>query len=140
MSRPALAISALLLLLAVALAAGQLMQKQGPPPPTFYRDVMPILQNHCQRCHRPGEIGPMPLVTYKQVRFQARKIALKVRTKQMPPWLADPCCGHFSNDPSLTQQQIDTLVAWANAGVPEGDRRDAPPPPNFTEGWNIPKP
>src|ERR1700758_2964934 len=108
--------------------------------PSFYRDVLPILQNHCQRCHRLGEIGPMPLVTYKQVRFQARKIALKVRTKQMPPWFADPCCGHFSNDPSLTPQQIDTLVAWANAGVPEGDRRDAPPPPNFTEGWNIPKP
>jgi hypothetical protein len=140
MSRPALAISASLLLLAVALAAGQLMQNQRPAPPTFYRDVLPILQDHCQRCHRLGEIGPMPLVTYKQVRFQARKIAQKVRTKQMPPWFADPCCGHFSDDPSLTQQQIDTLVAWAEASAPEGDPRDAPPPPNFIEGWNIPKP
>lgn len=108
--------------------------------PTFYRDVLPILQDHCQRCHRLGEIGPMPLVTYKQVRFQARKIETKVRTKQMPPWFADPCCGHFSDDPSLTIQQIGTLVAWAEASAPEGDPRDAPPPPNFTEGWNIPKP
>src|ERR1700758_3220322 len=134
MSRPALAISALLLLLAVALAAGQLMQNQGPPPPTFYRDVLPILQDHCQRCHRLGEIGPMPLVSYKLVRFQARNIANKVRTKQMPPWFADPCCGHFSDDPSLTEQQIATLVAWAEASAPEGDPHEAPPPPNFTEG------
>ena len=140
MSRPALAISALVLLLAVALAAGQLTQNQRPTPPTFYRDVMPILQDHCQRCHRLGEIGPMPLVTYKQVRFQAHKIAQKVRTKQMPPWFADPCCGHFSDNPSLTVRQIDTLVAWADAGAPEGDPHDAPPPPSFTEGWNIAKP
>jgi hypothetical protein len=82
----------------------------------------------------------MPLVTYKQVRFQARKIANKVRTRQMPPWFADPCCGHFSDDPSLNDQQIATLVAWADAGAPEGDPRDAPPQPSFTEGWNIPKP
>lgn len=140
MSRLALAISALVLLLAVALAAGPLTQNPRRTPPTFYRDIMPILQDHCQRCHRLGEIGPMPLVTYKQVRFQAYKIAQKVRTKQMPPWFADPCCGHFSDDPSLTVQQIDTLVAWADAGAPEGDPHDALPPPNFTEGWNIAKP
>ena len=136
----AFATLASVLFLAVALAAGQLTQNQSSTPPTFYRDVQPILQDHCQRCHRLGEIGPMPLVAYKQVRFQARNIANKVRTKQMPPWFADPCCGHFSDDPSLTAQQIATLVAWADAGAPEGDPRDMPPPPNFNEGWNIPKP
>jgi hypothetical protein len=140
MSRTGLAIPASVLLLAVALAAGQLTQNQSSTPPTFYRDVQPILQDHCQRCHRLGEIGPMPLVAYKQVRFQARNIANKVRTKQMPPWFADPCCGHFSDDPSLTAQQIATLVAWAEANAPEGDPRDAPPQPSFTKGWNIPKP
>ena len=140
MGRLALAIPASVLFLTVAVSGGHLTRNQPSAPPTFYRDVLPILQDHCQRCHRLGEIGPMPLVTYKQVRFQARKIALKVRTKQMPPWFADPCCGHFSDDPSLTTQQIDTLMAWADAGAPEGDLHDAPPSPNFAEGWNIPKP
>jgi hypothetical protein len=139
MPRTAFATLASVLFLVVALTAGQLTQ-QSSTPPTFYRDVLPVFQDHCQRCHRLGEIGPMPLVAYKQVRFQARNIANKVRTKQMPPWFADPCCGHFSDDPSLTEQEIATLVTWAGAGAPEGDPRDAPPPPNYTEGWNIPKP
>jgi hypothetical protein len=124
------------LAVALALAAPEDPQKITPPP-TFYRDVLPILQDHCQACHRLGEIGPMPLVTYKQTRFQARKMADRARAKIMPPWFADPCCGHFSDDPSLTEQQIATLIAWAEANAPEGDPHDAPPPPHFTEGWNI---
>lgn len=139
MSCPGLTLPVSAVLLAVALGASQVAQNRAPTP-TFYRDVLPILQEHCQRCHRLGEIGPMPLVTYKQARFQARKLANKVRTKQMPPWFADPCCGHFSDDPSLTEQQVATIVAWAEASAPEGDSRDAPPPANFTEGWNIPQP
>jgi Copper type II ascorbate-dependent monooxygenase, C-terminal domain len=139
MARPDLAISASALFLAVALAAPQITQTQSAPP-TFYRDVLPILQDHCQTCHRLGEIGPMALVTYKQTRFQARKMADRVRAKIMPPWFADPCCGHFSDDPSLTEQQIATLIAWAEANAPEGDPRDAPPPAHFTEGWNIAPP
>lgn len=126
------------------LAATHGVQISGRPsaavPPTFYRDVLPILQQHCQQCHRLGEIGPMPLVTYKQTRFQARKMADRVRAKIMPPWFADPCCGHFSDDPSLTEQQIATLVAWAEANAPEGNSRDAPPAPHWTEGWNISPP
>ena len=120
--------------------APQAIRTQTSPFPTFYRDILPILQDHCQRCHRPGEIGPMPLVTYKQTRFQARKMATLVRAKIMPPWFADPCCGHFSDNPSLTEQQIATLVAWADAIAPEGDPRDAPPPPHFTKDWNIAQP
>ena len=139
MARPDPAISASALFLAVALAAPQITQTQSAPP-TFYRDVLPILQDHCQTCHRLGEIGPMPLVTYKQTRFQARKMADRVRAKIMPPWFADPCCGHFSDDPSLTEQQIATLIAWAEANAPEGDPRDGPPPAHFTEGWNIAPP
>jgi hypothetical protein len=108
--------------------------------PTFYRDVLPILQQHCQTCHRPGEIGPMPFVSYKQTRFQARKMANMVRTKSMPPWFADPCCGHFSDDPSLAEKQIATIAAWAEANAPVGDPQDAPPDPHFTEGWNIAQP
>lgn len=82
----------------------------------------------------------MPLETYAQTRPFATSIANAVRRKLMPPWFADPCCGHFSNDPSLTPEQIATLVAWAAVNAPAGDPRDAPPPPHWTEGWNIEKP
>ena len=108
--------------------------------PTFYRDVLPILQQHCQRCHREGEIGPMPLVTVDQARRWAGKIKEKVRSRQMPPWFADPAFGKFSDDPSLTDREIATLTAWADAFAPVGNSRDAPPSPHWTRGWNIPQP
>ena len=88
--------------------AGVFAMHASPQPalPTFYRDVLPILQQHCQRCHRPGEIAPMPLVTYEQSKSWARLIRDDVRSKRMPPWFADPCCGHFSDDPSLSEKEI----------------------------------
>jgi hypothetical protein len=109
-------------------------------PPTFYRDVLPILQNHCQACHRTGEIAPMPLITYAQTQPFARAIATSVRQKKMPPWFADPSVGHFSNDPSLTVQEIATLVSWADSNAPAGNSGDAPPPGQWTPGWLIPPP
>jgi hypothetical protein len=109
-------------------------------PPTFYRDVLPILQNHCQVCHRPGEIGPMPLVTYAQTKPFARAIATAVANKSMPPWFADPSVGHFSNDPSLTAQEIATLISWADSNSPAGDPSDAPSARIWTPGWIIPQP
>jgi hypothetical protein len=108
--------------------------------PTFYHDVLPIVQQHCQRCHRAGEIAPMPLVTYDQVRLYAPVIAKYVTERKMPPWFADPRFGHFANDPSLTSQEIATLVAWANANAPEGNSHDAPPLRHWTEGWSIAQP
>lgn len=109
-------------------------------PPTFYRDILPILQAHCQNCHRKGEIAPMPLVTYRQVKPFAAAIRNVTSKRIMPPWFADPCCGHFSNDPSLTPQQIAAISAWVGAGAPAGNRRDAPPPVRWTTGWNIAPP
>jgi len=88
--------------------------------PTFYKDVLPILQNKCQSCHRSGEAAPMPLVTYEQTRPWAGKIAAAVEMRMMPPWFADPRYGHFANDPSLSEQQIATIAAWAKAGAPAG--------------------
>jgi hypothetical protein len=102
--------------------------------------VLPILQQHCQRCHRPDEIAPFPLLTYEQARAKADKIAQVTHAKQMPPWFADPRFGHFADDPSLTPQQIETLSAWAQAGAPAGDPDDAPPPRQWAEGWTIPQP
>ena len=103
-------------------------QSEKTSPPTFYKDVVPILQNKCQSCHRSGEAAPMALVTYEQARPWARKMAAAVEMKMMPPWFADPRYGHFANDPSLSEEQIATIVAWAKAGAPAGDLRDAPAP------------
>jgi hypothetical protein len=108
--------------------------------PTFYRDVLPVLQQHCQSCHRAGEIGPMQLMSYAQTRPFGRAIADSAAKREMPPWFADPAVGHFSNDPSLTQQEIETLVHWADAGGPAGDPHAAPPPRQWPEGWTIPQP
>jgi hypothetical protein len=108
--------------------------------PSFYRDVLPILEQRCQGCHRVGEIGPMPLVTYDEARANARLIATTVTARKMPPWFADAQVGHFSNDPSLTQREIATLVAWAKSGARAGDPRDAPAAPQFARGWIIPQP
>jgi hypothetical protein len=107
---------------------------------TFYRDVLPILQQHCQSCHRPGEIAPMPFVTYAETRPFAAAIAADASARKMPPWFADPTVGHFANDPSLSPKEISTLAWWAAANAPEGNPADAPPPRHFAEGWNIPQP
>ncbi|SPE38500.1 conserved exported hypothetical protein [Candidatus Sulfopaludibacter sp. SbA3] len=107
---------------------------------TFNKDVLPILQNHCQECHRAGEIGKMPLMTYQQTRPWAAAIKESILLKKMPPWFADPHFGKFSNDRSLSKDELDTLTAWADGGAQEGAAKDAPPPRKFLEGWNIPTP
>jgi hypothetical protein len=107
------------------------------PEPTFYRDVLPILQKNCQSCHRPGEIGPMPLQTYEQARPWAKSIRQAVLTKKMPPWFADPHTGKYKNDRSLSQGDSAVLAAWAETGTREGNPKDAPKPVAFTDGWSI---
>src|SRR5437867_6981632 len=92
-----------------------------PESPTFNRDVLPILQRNCQTCHRPGEIGPMSLLTYADARPWARAIKEQVVTRSMPPWFADSDHGRFANDRRLSERDIRTIVDWVDAGVPEGD-------------------
>jgi hypothetical protein len=108
--------------------------------PTFNRDVMPIIQEHCQQCHRAGEIAPMPLTTYKETRPFAAAINEAVTLRKMPPWYADSHYGHFANDTSLSAQDVAVLSAWAKNGAPEGEPKDLPSPRQFTEGWNIRRP
>jgi hypothetical protein len=98
--------------------------------PTFSKDVSKILQQKCQQCHQPNSIAPMSLITFQETRPWARSIRQRVITRQMPPWHIDQSVGvrHFKNDMSLTDEQIDTLVRWVDAGAPEGDRKDLPAP------------
>jgi hypothetical protein len=118
---------------------------QGPGPgadrtPTFSHDVAPILYANCVTCHRAGEIAPMSLITYQESRPWARSIANKVRDGVMPPWHADAPAGTFSNERRLTAAEKDVLERWASAGAPEGDPKDLPARPSFTEGWRLGKP
>ncbi len=109
-------------------------------PPTYYKDVAPILAARCQGCHREGQIAPFALETYQQARQYAAAIAIAARDRSMPPWFADPCCGHFRNNPSLKLEEIATLEAWAQAHTPAGNPKDAPPARQWAKGWSIDPP
>ena len=122
---------------ALILAAGA---AQAQTAPTFYRDVLPVLQTRCQECHRTGEIGPMPLTTWRETRPWAKAIREAALTRRMPPWFADPHYGHFANDRSLTEAEMRTLSSWAEAGAPTGDPNDAPLTRRWPATWRIGKP
>src|SRR5262249_14966739 len=105
---------------------------------TFNKDVLPILQQNCQTCHRPGQPAPMSLLTYDSARPWAKAIKNAVLQRKMPPWFASPQYGHFTNDKSLKQADIDTIVKWVDGGAPQGDPKDAPAPIQFPDGgWMI---
>src|SRR5262245_1402644 len=107
---------------------------------TFTKDVAPIFFKQCAECHRAGEIAPFSTLSYKDVRPWAKSIREKVVNKEMPPWHADPNHGEWLNDRRLTERQIETIVAWVDGGAKEGDPKDLPPAPKFTEGWGIGQP
>lgn len=131
----------------LAITSGTLMARQGPATGpvgpdvqvTFHRDVEPIFQQACQSCHRPGQIGPMSLIEYRQVRPWARAIKDKVLKREMPPWFADPAHGSFANDRSLSTREIETIAKWVDGGAVEGDPAHAPAPVKWQpDGWAIP--
>ena len=109
-------------------------------PVTFAKDVAPIFNKACVECHRPTMFAPMSLTTFDDARPWARSIKQRVVSRVMPPWGADPAHGTFKNDPRLTQKEIDTIVAWVDAGAPKGDDKDLPPQPTFADGWTIGQP
>jgi mono/diheme cytochrome c family protein len=143
----------------MALAAGavtlQALAAANPPdamaanePVTFYEHVAPILKANCVSCHQPeganigSLVAPMPLVTYEDARPWARAIALKVRTREMPPWFADEPKGVFSNERGLTESEIQTIISWVAAGSPPGDKSKAPPASieKASGGYSLGKP
>src|SRR5207342_1786130 len=105
-----------------------------PAIPTYTRDVAPILYKNCTGCHRPGEIGPMALLTYSDVRPRVRAISTRVSAGTMPPWHADPASGEFLNDRRLSEKDKATILKWVENGAPEGDPKDLPPAPKYAEG------
>jgi peroxiredoxin len=107
---------------------------------TYAKHIAPILQSRCQECHRPGQIGPMPLLTYDDARDWSGMIREVVEQRRMPPWHADPRFGQFANDRSLTDKERETLLAWIDNGTPKGDEKDLPQPRQFVPGWTIGKP
>jgi hypothetical protein len=108
--------------------------------PTFYKDVLPVFQDHCQTCHRAGEAAPMALTDYSSVRPWAKAIKEAVVARTMPPWFADPHIGKFSNDARLPDSAIATISAWVDAQAPAGDPKDAPKPVAWVHGWKIGSP
>jgi len=123
--------------LSVGLMGMAAMAATNSSPVTFNKDVLPILQNNCQTCHRPGEVAPMSLLTYSDARPWAKAIKTAVVNKKMPPWFADPRYGHFANQRTLSDADINTLAAWVDSGAAEGDAKDRPAPRTFADGWNI---
>ena len=132
---------------AIVAAPGFATEKEAEAEVTYYKDVMPIMQANCQTCHRPsghnisGLIAPMSFMDYAETRPWARSIARKVEAREMPPWFASAPKGVFENERGLTDDEIDTIVRWVEAGAPAGDAANAPPSRQWTEdandGWTF---
>lgn len=112
----------------------------APAAPTYSGDVAPILFASCAGCHRPGQIAPMSLLSYEETRPWVKSIRASVVKREMPPWDADPAHGHWANDISLTDAQIDAITKWIDAGAPEGDRAKTPAAPQFAASWENGEP
>ncbi|MFO0907085.1 MAG: ascorbate-dependent monooxygenase [Isosphaeraceae bacterium] len=125
-------------MLSLALAGRADAAEKPAPGPTYHKDVEPLLQKHCQDCHRPGQVAPFALLEYEQARKRATDLAQTTGEKKMPPWPASTTYGGpFHDARVLTDAEIDTLKRWAEAGAPEGSKADAPPPREFAGDWPL---
>jgi hypothetical protein len=129
----------LILTIPVILKSGQAVRPETDKA-TFYRDVLPILQGHCLVCHRAGGIAPMAFETYEETRRYAEAIRVASEKRTMPPWFAERGIGKFSNDPSLSEEQIATLAAWAKANAPAVNVNDSPAAKKWSGRWTIGEP
>jgi hypothetical protein len=121
----------------MALTAGAAPAASGA---TFNKDIAPLLMKHCARCHRPGEIGPFSLLTYKDAVKRAQHLKEITALRRMPPWKPEPEFGDFLDSRRMSASEIELLASWVDAGAPEGDALDLPPIPKFTRGWQLGKP
>ncbi len=109
-------------------------------PPTFSGDVARIVFDNCASCHRPGEVGPFPLLTFDEVRKRGKMIERVVSRRLMPPWHPVEGHGEFADEMGLTDREIATIEAWVAADMPGGDESKTPPLPKFTDGWQLGEP
>jgi mono/diheme cytochrome c family protein len=124
----------------VAAEAAPSQDPAAPPAVTYSKHVAPILWKHCAGCHRQGEIGPFPLLAYADAQKRADFLAEITASRRMPPWKAEPGIGHFRDERRLSEAEIALVGKWAAAGAPEGDSKDLPRPPQFTDGWQLGEP
>ncbi len=129
-----------LLALTATAAIGGGADDSAAGAPTYYKDVLPMLQNRCIECHRQGQSAPMALDTYDSARPYAKSIYKSVADRQMPPWDASPDHGKFLNDVSLTDEEIKLVAEWVKAGAPAGNPQEAPAPRVFNSDWKIGEP
>lgn len=128
-------------LAAVFITGSGLASANAIEKPTFSKDVAPILFENCTSCHQPGQSAPMSLLSYREVRPWAKSILKNVQERTMPPWHASPEFGHFANDRSLSQDEIDTITNWVNQGTQRGDASDLPSMPTLQSGdWKLGEP
>jgi tetratricopeptide (TPR) repeat protein len=126
---------------AAGLASNPVGAGSAPAGPiTYYKQIAPIMYKSCAPCHRPGEPGPFPLLTYNDVRKRGQQIATVTKRRYMPPWLPEAGLGNFAGERRLTGVEIATIEEWVRQGAPAGTPSDAPPPPNFIPGWQLGKP
>ncbi len=119
---------------------GRVKQPVPDSSVTYSKHIAPILNSNCVFCHRKGQIAPFALGSYEESVGWAEMIREVVSERRMPPWHADPAVGHFRNDVRLSDRDKELIYQWVKNGAPEGDPHDLPPAPQFTEGWQIPKP
>lgn len=109
----------------------------GAVPVTYYRDIAPVLQQRCVRCHRPGQVAPFALTSYDAAAAWAEMIREVVDERRMPPWHADPRYGAFANDPRLSEAERRVIDRWVETGAPAGNPADEPAPVVFSDNWHI---
>jgi mono/diheme cytochrome c family protein len=126
-------------LLASSLFAPQATAPAAAPAPTFHETIEPLLQRHCQECHRAGGSAPFSLESFDDARGSAPQIEEMVQSRRMPPWSADPAFGKFANDRSLPAATIESIVRWVEGGAPEGDPKRAPAPRAWPKEWSLPE-
>jgi peroxiredoxin len=119
---------------------GRIKQPLADSDVTYSKHIAAILNNNCVFCHRPGQIAPFSLRSYEESVGWAEMIREVVSEQRMPPWHADAKVGHFRNDARLSDGDKELIDRWVDSGAPQGDPKDLPPAPHFTEGWQIPKP
>jgi hypothetical protein len=142
--RAGLVLAAAALILVPAMASAQAQAPAGERQITFTKDIAPILQRSCVTCHRAGEMAPMSLTTYQEVRPWVRSIKTRVAKREMPPWHVDKTIGiqRFKDDPSLSDEEIEMISKWVDNGAPMGNPADMPPQRQFAAagGWQIGEP